>query len=66
MTFSPDLLIATFGALASGLGAYWGAIMAIRVEIARLDERIRSLEKAQDSDHAKLDELARGFHASKV
>lgn len=66
MNFSPDMLIAVAGSLASALGAYYGAIMAIRVEIARLDERIRALEKAQDSDHAKLDELARSFHNSRV
>lgn len=52
-----DALSLAIGALS----AYWGAHVAIKVEIARLDERLRALKDRVDSDHARLDKsLGRG------
>lgn len=47
-----------FGALVAGaLAAYYGAQNAMKVSIARLEEKITAMERRQESDHDKLDEL---------
>ena len=53
------------GAIGGPIGAYWGAVSAIKVEIAKLEQRMNSLEKAQDSDHTKLDSLYDRVRASR-
>ena len=52
-------------AIGGPIGAYWGAVSAIKVEIAKLEQRMVSLEKAHDSDHAKLDSLYDRVRASR-
>ncbi len=42
------------GVVAGALGAYWGAHVAIRVDLARLEERLKALKESHDSDHARL------------
>lgn len=52
----------------AGAGAYYGALGAIRIEMARFDERLQSLRRDYESDHAKLDEhlTDRTLHADCV
>jgi len=58
-------LLILVGAIGGPIGAYYGAISAIKVEIAKLEQRMVSLEKAHDSDHAKLDSLYDRVRASR-
>lgn len=51
-----DILTIALGAIC----AYWGAHTAIKVEIARLDERLNALKERVDSDRVKLDQCLRG------
>lgn len=56
----PDSLsqyLPVFTLIIGALSAYFGAQMALKVELARIQERLNALEKRQDSDHAQLDEL---------
>ena len=59
MTETDALLTAIGGAVSGGLGAYYAAKEAISVSIARLEERVSALRKDVDSDHMRLDNLAR-------
>lgn len=43
--------------LIGALSAYWGAHTAVKVELARMDERIKSMKENFDSDHARLSVL---------
>ena len=59
-----ELFIAAVGGAGSGgLAAYYAAGEAINVQLARLDERLKALQGAVDSDHAKLDELQRAVYS---
>ena len=55
ISFDQMLMFAT--ALLAPIGSYYGAIAAVKIELARLETRLSQLEKAFDSDHTKLDEL---------
>ena len=63
MTFEQFLMIGS--PILTGAAAYFGAIGAIRVEMARFDERLQALRRNFESDHAKLDEHLsdRALHA---
>jgi hypothetical protein len=41
--------------------SYWGAHMAIKVEIARIDERVKAMKEKLESDHARLNDLESRF-----
>ncbi|TXH59253.1 MAG: hypothetical protein E6Q97_00240 [Desulfurellales bacterium] len=49
------------GVIAGALGSYYGAHTALKVEIARLEERLTALKEAQKSDHQRLNELESRF-----
>lgn len=54
MTFEQVIAIAS--PVLAAAGAYYGALNAIRVELARLDERMEALRRNFESDHGKLDD----------
>lgn len=59
-----ELFIAAVGGAGSGgVAAYYAAREAIKVELARLDERVKALRDTVDSDHAKLDQLERAIYS---
>lgn len=49
------------GVIAGALGSYYGAHTALKVEIARLEEKYIALKEKLDSDHARLNELESRF-----
>lgn len=55
-------MLSLIAAIGGPIGAYWGAISAVRVELARMEERLGALQKAFDSDHASLDALTDRVH----
>ncbi|TXH49678.1 MAG: hypothetical protein E6Q97_22205 [Desulfurellales bacterium] len=68
MSISVEFALGLFGSILGAVAAYYGAIGAIRIEIAKLDERIthtrellesqiKELRRDMDSDHTKLDQL---------
>jgi hypothetical protein len=59
MTFQDALPIV--GVIAGALGSYYGAHTALKVEIARLEERLRALKESHDSDHQRLNALESRF-----
>lgn len=58
---SIDQLLPYAGVLAGALGSYYGAHAALKVEIARLEEKYIALKEKLDSDHARLNELESRF-----
>lgn len=57
----PEHWVTLLAAILAPVGSYYGAIAAIRIELAKLESRIANLEKFFDSDHTKLDELRQAF-----
>ena len=53
MTFTPEFLLQSLLAIASGFGAY----AAIRADLATLHERATNAAKRADEAHARLDKL---------
>lgn len=50
------------GMVAGAVASYWGAHTAMRVEIVRLEERLKALQDAHASDHARLNDLVSEFN----
>jgi hypothetical protein len=49
------------GMAVGAAASYWGAHMAIKVEIARIDERVKAMKEKLESDHARLNDLESRF-----
>lgn len=56
-----ESLLPYVGVLAGALASYYGAHTALKVEIARLEERLRALKESHDSDHQRLNALESRF-----
>ncbi len=68
MSISLEFAVGIIGSILGAVGSYYGAMTAMRVEIAKLDARIahtrellesqiKEIRRDMDSDHAKLDQL---------
>lgn len=55
MNLSFDQLLQLVAAILGPVGAYYGAMQAIKVELARLEEKMIALSARVESDHDKLE-----------
>lgn len=56
MNLSFDQLLQLVAAILGPVGAYYGAMQAIRVELARLEEKMIALTARVESDHDRLED----------
>lgn len=56
MNLSFDQLLQLVAAILGPVGAYYGAMQAIKVELARLEEKLIALSQRFQSDHDRLED----------